>query len=120
MKAIRFLVLFSLFFLLIASWGLSQQRVSGVVIAADDDEPVIGAAIVVKGNPSIGAATDLDGKFELNLPEGTKTLLVSYIGMKTLEVQVKPRMEIVLQTDAQRSEERRVGKECRSRWSPYH
>ena len=101
MKAIRFLVLFSLFFLLIASWGLSQQRVSGVVIAADDDEPVIGAAIVVKGNPSIGAATDLDGKFELNLPEGTKTLLVSYIGMKTLEVQVKPRMEIVLQTDAQ-------------------
>src|SRR6266480_5011303 len=22
--------------------------------------------------------------------------------------------------DAQRSEERRVGKECRSRWSPYH
>ena len=23
-------------------------------------------------------------------------------------------------TDGQRSEERRVGKECRSRWSPYH
>ena len=22
--------------------------------------------------------------------------------------------------DAERSEERRVGKECRSRWSPYH
>ena len=22
--------------------------------------------------------------------------------------------------DVQRSEERRVGKECRSRWSPYH
>ena len=24
------------------------------------------------------------------------------------------------QTDTARSEERRVGKECRSRWSPYH
>ena len=23
-------------------------------------------------------------------------------------------------SDAERSEERRVGKECRSRWSPYH
>ena len=23
-------------------------------------------------------------------------------------------------TDSERSEERRVGKECRSRWSPYH
>jgi len=27
---------------------------------------------------------------------------------------------IVLQVTATRSEERRVGKECRSRWSPYH
>ena len=25
-----------------------------------------------------------------------------------------------VETDALRSEERRVGKECRSRWSPYH
>ena len=25
-----------------------------------------------------------------------------------------------IQTDSYRSEERRVGKECRSRWSPYH
>ena len=28
--------------------------------------------------------------------------------------------DILLKTDAARSEERRVGKECRSRWSPYH
>ena len=26
----------------------------------------------------------------------------------------------VVKIDAERSEERRVGKECRSRWSPYH
>ena len=25
-----------------------------------------------------------------------------------------------IEEDAERSEERRVGKECRSRWSPYH
>ena len=25
-----------------------------------------------------------------------------------------------VRTDSSRSEERRVGKECRSRWSPYH
>ena len=28
--------------------------------------------------------------------------------------------EIGFQEDGFRSEERRVGKECRSRWSPYH
>ena len=27
---------------------------------------------------------------------------------------------IIMILDAKRSEERRVGKECRSRWSPYH
>ena len=26
----------------------------------------------------------------------------------------------IIDTNASRSEERRVGKECRSRWSPYH
>ena len=29
-------------------------------------------------------------------------------------------MNIVHEDMAERSEERRVGKECRSRWSPYH
>ena len=28
--------------------------------------------------------------------------------------------EIIIDDDTDRSEERRVGKECRSRWSPYH
>src|SRR5438874_10058127 len=37
--------------------------------------------------------------------EGTPFLVMEYIAGKTLE---------------ERSEERRVGKECRSRWSPYH
>ena len=29
-------------------------------------------------------------------------------------------VEALKQNDIDRSEERRVGKECRSRWSPYH
>ena len=29
-------------------------------------------------------------------------------------------LQIPLKTGVTRSEERRVGKECRSRWSPYH
>ena len=31
-----------------------------------------------------------------------------------------PEVQITVLTGAERSEERRVGKECRSRWSPYH
>ena len=29
-------------------------------------------------------------------------------------------LSLLLKVDKSRSEERRVGKECRSRWSPYH
>ena len=35
-------------------------------------------------------------------------------------VDAKPRFDICPETACPRSEERRVGKECRSRWSPYH
>src|SRR2546426_9317919 len=36
------------------------------------------------------------------------------------ERQVAPARRDVFPGDEERSEERRVGKECRSRWSPYH
>ena len=32
----------------------------------------------------------------------------------------KKKKVLAIDLDPQRSEERRVGKECRSRWSPYH
>lgn len=46
---------------------------------------VPGANVVVKGNNSIGAVTDLDGNFTLNVPKGS-TLVVSFIGYKNYEV----------------------------------
>ena len=44
----------------------------------------------------------------------------SYNGKrKTLSIGKYPTVSLV-KARAERSEERRVGKECRSRWSPYH
>src|SRR3989442_8127367 len=40
----------------------------------------------------------------------------SYLGLNTIVQRSHPETGITLT----RSEERRVGKECRSRWSPYH
>ena len=37
-----------------------------------------------------------------------------------LDGNAKQNLSTFCQTYADRSEERRVGKECRSRWSPYH
>ncbi len=78
-----------------------QRQVRGLVTEADGT-PVIGASVVVKGQTSVGVATDLDGKFSLNVPNGATTLVVSYIGMKSQEVAIKgdQPLTIVLQDDS--------------------
>lgn len=65
-------------------------NVSGTVVADTDDEPLIGASVMVKGT-SIGVATDLDGNFTLKVPQGA-TLNVQYVGFKAQEVVIKDEM----------------------------
>ncbi|MDR1258153.1 MAG: TonB-dependent receptor [Tannerellaceae bacterium] len=79
-------------------------RVTGSVIFAEDNEPVIGATIVVKGTTT-GTVTAFDGSFSLEVPAGARTLTISYIGMKTQEVPVSPRVNVVLESDSQTIDE---------------
>lgn len=68
------------------------QQKSGKVTGTVVDEtgaPVIGANVVVKGVSGVGVITDFDGNFILNLPEGTNTLVVSFIGYAEKEIKVK-------------------------------
>ncbi|MGN0225385.1 MAG: SusC/RagA family TonB-linked outer membrane protein [Prevotella sp.] len=81
------------------SLGLSAQiRVTGNV--TDGSEPVIGATVVLKGT-SEGTVTDIDGNFSLSVPSANSHIVVSYVGMKTLETKVgnKFPLNIVLQED---------------------
>ena len=68
--------------------------------------PIIGASVMVVGNSTLGAVTDLDGKFSLNVPNGA-TLQVSFVGYSTATVQVGNQAvyTIVLEDDAQFLEE---------------
>ena len=58
------------------------------------------------------------------LPTQAQTIIIGggVIGCNTAYHLTKLGMKdvIVLEQSELRSEERRVGKECRSRWSPYH
>ena len=77
------------------------QTITGVVIFEEDGQPVVGASLVIKGT-SVGTVTDLDGKFKLaNVPSTAKSLVVSYIGMQTEEVSIKPTMTIYLKSDSE-------------------
>ena len=84
-----------LFLMLFCTVVVHAQNVNvrGVVMG-DDGFPVIGATVVVKGNTSIGTVTDFDGNFSLSVPEGTKTLVISYVGFQTEEVAAKTGSEI--------------------------
>ena len=67
---------------LTVQFGFAQQlTVTGVVTSKDDGQPVIGASILVKGTKN-GTITDFDGVYTINVDKG-KTLVVSYVGMKT-------------------------------------
>jgi len=97
-----------LLFCLVLSIGLvsaQTTRVTGVVTDADDGGPVIGATVVVKGATNVGTVTNVDGQFTLNVPTGATTLIVSYIGMLTQEVAIRPNLRIVLMSDTQQLEE---------------
>lgn len=96
-----------LLFCLFLGIGLANAqttKVTGTVISADDNEPIIGASIVVKGT-MVGTVTDFDGAFSLDVPSSAKTLVISYVGMKSQEVSVKPVINILLNSDTQNIEE---------------
>ncbi|WP_296122628.1 TonB-dependent receptor [uncultured Bacteroides sp.] len=77
------------------------QKVTGVVISEEDGQPVIGASVLVKGT-QIGAITGVDGDFTLpNVPSSAKTLIISYIGMQTQEVTIKPHLRVIMKSDTQ-------------------
>ena len=116
-------------------------KVTGKVIDSEGYE-VIGGSVTVKGAAGVGTVTDIDGNYTLTVDNPSKAVLVfSYVGMTTQEVKVNNQsvINVTLQADAvmldevvaigyatvkrkdltgsvasvNRSEERRVGKECR-------
>ena len=88
-------------------WGIgvafSQIKVAGIVVD-EQDEPVIGATIQVKGEKSKGTITDVDGKFKISAPQNA-LLVVSFVGMQSAEVKVAPTMKIILRASSEMLEE---------------
>ena len=76
-------VILSVLMAVFATVALSAQdiKVSGTVLSAEDDEPMIGASVVPKGN-TLGVVTDIDGNFTITVAEGTDLTFTS-VGYKT-------------------------------------
>ena len=76
---------------------LAQNVVKGTVLDSNN-EPVIGASVIEKGNPKNGTVTDIDGNFTLNLKAG-RTAVISYIGMVAQEVKVGGQAQTIVLKD---------------------
>lgn len=87
-------------FLWISMVTAQNLRATGVVISAEDDEPIVGATVLVKGT-TIGSITDATGSFNItNIPSGSKLLTISFVGMRTQEVEINTGLRIVMQSDS--------------------
>ena len=82
----------------------AQMKVNGTVLSQEDNEPVIGASVLVVGT-NVGTITDLDGRFSLTCPSDKATLRISFLGMESLEVAASPNMRILLTQDTETLDE---------------
>lgn len=74
--------------------------VTGTVVSASDNEPLIGASVVVKGS-SASTITDVNGNFMIANVERGSVLTASYVGYKSKEVKVTgTKLTIALEEDA--------------------
>jgi TonB-linked SusC/RagA family outer membrane protein len=97
------ILLLGLTLFLASAMAFAQGRnVSGTVTSAEDGEPVPGATVLVKGT-TVGAATDVNGRYSLSIPDNGTVLVFSFIGMATQEVPIANRtvIDVVMAVDAE-------------------
>ena len=73
----------------VSSSSAQTKRVTGQVTSIGGKETLPGVNVFIKESPSTGTITDIDGKYEIkSLPAGAKTIVFSFIGMKTAELPI--------------------------------
>ncbi len=88
-----------LFFLTIilssSVFAQNERTVRGVVLDASQN-PIIGATVVLKDNPTFGTVTDLNGEFKLTIPQDNQTLVISFVGMESQEIDMSGKDNITI------------------------
>jgi uncharacterized protein (TIGR02231 family) len=72
----------------IPTFNYSGQKLRGEVIDASTGEPLAFAKVIFSNNPSVGAVTDFDGKFEVIVPKGENYITASYIGYNSIQLPI--------------------------------
>lgn len=92
----KYLLLTLLTLMLTVSSATAQTVVTGTVVSAEDGGTLPGVNVLVKGTMVL-AITNAEGKFQINVPNGGQTLVFSYIGFRTIEVNINNRSTVDVQ-----------------------
>lgn len=93
MKKILLVFILNLSFLFLAH---AQQTVTGTVTDSETGEPLIGVSILVQGTSS-GTTTNVDGEYQLEVPNDDAVLEFTFVGFASIEEEVEGRSEIDVQ-----------------------
>jgi len=80
---------------------LAQRTITGTVTSMEDSKGIPGVSVIIKGTTQ-GTLTDIDGKYSLNVPKESKTLVFTFVGMKKqeLEITASNSLDVQLQSEA--------------------
>ena len=94
-----------------------RLRVRGTVVGVVE---FLGGGVVIDGRSAVDASAITGESLPVDKGPGDTVLAGSIVQQGALTVEAKKVARQTVAGQVIRSEERRVGKECRSRWSPYH
>ncbi len=93
------LFLICLFFLGMQMVNAQVRSVSGTVTSSDDNSTIPGVSVTVKGT-TLGTITDIDGNFQLDVPDDAAIIVFSFVGMKTVELPIESSViNVSMETD---------------------
>ncbi len=79
----RFVQILCFFSCLWGNTALSQRAsLSGIISDAQNGEPLVGATVILRTDPSIGAVSNFNGVYSLTLPVGDHLLICRFSGMQ--------------------------------------
>jgi TonB-dependent SusC/RagA subfamily outer membrane receptor len=102
----KFLLLFSVVFVANLTVMAQDRVITGKVTSADDGSVLPGVNVIIKGT-TVGISTDGNGSYSLNVPSSGNTLVFSFIGLATQEVEIGSRsvIDVIMASDATQLQE---------------
>jgi hypothetical protein len=84
----------------------SGEKIQGEVIDANTGEPMPFTKVSFPSNPTIGAVTDVDGKFSVTVPRNERQIIASFVGYQSSSLPINaPYIKFFLVADEVEIEE---------------